>query len=835
MFTFTTVCHHTSDCSGPLLLLTNREGNRSLFGKIPEGTQRVLNENGFRLGRLRNILYTGILSSWADVGGLPGLFLTISDSTNRGINLFANSSGVFAYVVATWRYFVYRRNCKVHVSDADALALLGDSTTEVFPVAIPSSRPQAPTNAKILLLLETLLGLMSTPPKKNGAAEYDTDIHLHVALPAPDTFVDVAAQTSVNYIIRFVPLRGKFDPVKAKALGVKPGIDFRTLTQGEPVKNDNGELVYPSQVLDKEKSFPKALILDIPNTSYLQNTLDCNAWFTEHGPESIGLVYHFLGADIDFELLQYANFILKFPKETVHVISHPKISDNTLVFRTHTVHLMKLKSLMNNNYTISDFVKHLPLEQHVKLQSLQQITVTPAGVTLNEDEVVDESWESLYDKLFAEQNSKELFENSPIVPLEKAQTTDLKSLVQTVTLGTGSAVPAIHRNVLANLLRIPFLEHGTVKYRSVLLDCGENTLGSLMRNFGHNEKEQFKQIMAELCVIYLSHLHADHHLGVLSVITAWMKENQDNDKKLYVVAPWQYKLFVTEWSKIALDFANIDESRIVHINCEHFKQNPASPWRQLSIENFDECYAAGEPLEKEQVQGLEPWPASEKGALLLSLGLADLQVVSAIHCPWSYSASFTFELSETENFKVSFSGDTRPNHNFVAIGKDSDLLIHEASLDNDLIEEAIEKKHTTILEAIKVGQLMNCSKVILTHFSARFSEKHSFIESQCKYEELAQALKAQLDKSPNIFQGGRPLGLEFDDMEICYASDFMNVRLDEIKLQKQHFAAITQLSQSEVTEILQNRDKRDQLRMEEKRETKRLKRLAQFKKKKPEA
>lgn len=50
-----------------------------------------------------------------------------------------------------------------------------------------------------------------------------------------------------------------------------------------------------------------------------------------------------------------------------------------------------------------------------------------------------------------------------------------------------------------------------------------------------------------------------------------------------------------------------------------------------------------------------------------------------------------------------YSGDTRPNGLLIESGKDADLLIHEATLEDDMIEDAIEKQHCTIQEAVDVG------------------------------------------------------------------------------------------------------------------------------------
>jgi len=44
---------------------------------------------------------------------------------------------------------------------------------------------------------------------------------------------------------------------------------------------------------------------------------------------------------------------------------------------------------------------------------------------------------------------------------------------------------------------------------SMLLDCGENTLGQLYRHFGG---ANIVAVLEKLRAVFVSHLHADHHL-----------------------------------------------------------------------------------------------------------------------------------------------------------------------------------------------------------------------------------------------------------------------------------------------------------------------------------
>lgn len=70
--------------------------------------------------------------------------------------------------------------------------------------------------------------------------------------------------------------------------------------------------------------------------------------------------------------------------------------------------------------------------------------------------------------------------------------------------------------------------------------------------------------------------------------------------------------------------------------------------------------------------------------------------------------------------KIVYSGDTRPCDELIQAGKDADLLIHEATFDEELYKEAVAKKHCTLTEAQQVSKEMNAKYTIFTHFSGRY-------------------------------------------------------------------------------------------------------------------
>lgn len=69
---------------------------------------------------------------------------------------------------------------------------------------------------------------------------------------------------------------------------------------------------------------------------------------------------------------------------------------------------------------------------------------------------------------------------------------------------------------------------------------------------------------------------------------------------------------------------------------------------------------------------------------------------------------------------VCATGDTRPCQAVIDAAKDATLLVHEATFEDELQDEAIAKKHSTTAEALGVAAAANAYRTLLTHFSTRY-------------------------------------------------------------------------------------------------------------------
>lgn len=784
MYPLRVISHPTSDIRHPSFLIHTPSGKRYIFGSVPEGLQRTLNEQKLKISKLSAIFLTGELN-WSTVGGLPGLILTVSDQGKKDLTL-VHGSDLMNYVISSWRYFVFRFGMNINPLVLSKDECFEDEVMTVRSVVLKKDVKTRSTNfspsesSKLRSIVQKMFPLdvqANQPVDLEDTEDEGVDItkksdpstsdpHIHVKLP------DLKPQSlSTCYILQFKPIRGKFQIQKAIDLKVPKGILYKALASGEEVTLEDGTVVKPEQVLSAPRSYQPIVVLDIPSKEFLEAVYQSN-WGAD-----VGLVFHFLSEEVDPFSESYINFINSFGPDCQHNISHPSYCPDSIVFVGGTITTLKLKTLMKDNYNLpykAPAPKDLPqaINANIKVLMKGQSYTIAASEALSKNKIdVEESnvndelsdWKKAFEEHVAPLNLEskhtmdDIFDESSVSTSTVIEDLPLKDQVETITLGTGSALPSKYRNVISTLVRIPFKGPERFGFRSVLLDAGENTLGTLKRTLG---KDKLESYFRELKLIYLSHLHADHHLGIMTIINEWLKHNKDNDQKLYLVTPWQYNHFMREASKI--ETAENFSGRIVYISCENFlfgKERNEIP--QDSFKNFD-------PTQTTKIQATQvPFKNYEAiTALHRDVGIRKFATCRAYHCEWAYCCSISFftDLTQDENasdsfFKVSYSGDTRPNMHMFAkvIGRKTDLLIHEATLDNELQSEAKAKRHCTINEAIGVANEMKAKKLILTHFSQRYP------------------------KLPEISNNVVPRA------GFCYAFDGMIVKYNEIEKQQAIF------------------------------------------------
>ncbi|KAI1644797.1 uncharacterized protein F4817DRAFT_345758 [Daldinia loculata] len=544
-----------------------------------------------------------------------------------------------------------------------------------------------------------------------GSGEAVPDIPVLIRRPWPGAMVHALPRTkpsnqSLCYIFKTHERRGKFNPQVAAKHGV-PKQSYSLLTSGQNVVGEDGFVVTPDMVLEPNIPGNGFAVVDLPDPSYIDALVNRTEWSNDNLMEGVHVIYWILGPGVVNEP-RLQEFMQK--KSAIrHIVSSPDNCPNRLAFDSVTTQTFKLRCIdpdrfrlpiYDNNVSISNAsTTHVSsLYESSKLGKVVQfapqyvhrddkIIPFPDIERLAREDMNDEILE------MARKAKARVSDPEFLAKIEKVESDIPNRDAEIIPLGTGSALPSKYRNVSSTLLRVP-------GYGNYLFDCGENTIGQLQRVFGN----ELPEILRDLKGIWISHLHADHHLGTASVIKAWHDETTRSNPsaKLFVAS----HTHMIDWLREYADIENYGFDRLLTVNFNKGRSHVFSETETRAI------------------------------------GLEQITACNVRHCFGAMATVFTFP----SGLKVAYSGDCRPSDDFVEIGKGATLLIHESTFDDELQGDAIAKKHSTMSEAIDVGRRMGARRILLTHFSQRYQKVPIMEENLEIRADAVQSKKAELDE-----------------------------------------------------------------------------------------
>lgn len=267
-------------------------------------------------------------------------------------------------------------------------------------------------------------------------------------------------------------------------------------------------------------------------------------------------------------------------------------------------------------------------------------------------------------------------------------------MLEVCLLGTGGMMPLPYRHLTSLMTRL--------NGHSLLIDCGEATQVAIRR-----KGWSFKPID----VLCFTHFHADHISGLPGLLLTM--GNADRTEDLMIIGPKGVEKIVNSLRVIApeLPFSvkfmeiqgNEQEFQFFDYRIKAFKVNHNILCYGYRIEldrlpKFNVDRARELPLPNRY------WGILQKGDSVEFEGV-------------TYTPDMVMGEAR-KGVKLTYVTDTRPTKSIEINAEGSDLFIYEGMYGLDeTAQKAVEYKHTTMEEAVKMAARVKAKELWLTHFS----------------------------------------------------------------------------------------------------------------------
>ena len=261
-------------------------------------------------------------------------------------------------------------------------------------------------------------------------------------------------------------------------------------------------------------------------------------------------------------------------------------------------------------------------------------------------------------------------------------------------LGTSASRPTVERNVSS----VAVVREG----ETLLFDCGEGTQRQMMR-YG---------VAFSLEDIFFTHFHADHLIGLIGLTRTMALQGRTEPLRLW--GPKGASRVLRAAERFGADRLTFD----VPIT----ELDPGTAVKR-------DGYAI---VEEERRGRFNP-------DLARSLGIPEGPLWGRIHRGETITLDDgrTIEASvlvgeRRRGRRLVITGDTRPSPQTIEMARDADVLVHEATFGEEEAERAIETGHSTAREAATVAAAAQVRRLVLTHFSARYSRDPGDLEREAR-------------------------------------------------------------------------------------------------------
>jgi ribonuclease Z len=286
-----------------------------------------------------------------------------------------------------------------------------------------------------------------------------------------------------------------------------------------------------------------------------------------------------------------------------------------------------------------------------------------------------------------------------------------------VFLGTAASVPSAGRGLSSMLIR-----RGGDR---ILIDCGEGTQRQLMRSTG----------LADLDVILITHLHADHVLGLPGLVKTFGL--RDRDKPLVIAGPHSLQQF---WSAMRRTVIGTLPYDVEIVPVHHEVAWRGDDYRIEAVPTEHGIPSVGYAL----IEGDRP--GRFDAARARELGVTDVRDFGVLQ----RGGEVVGESGDTVRpedvlgehrlgRRIVYTGDTAACGAIREAARDATLLVHEATFLQEDADRARQTNHSTAHDAALTAAAANARMLALTHVSTRYAPRALAEEASPVFENVIVA------------------------------------------------------------------------------------------------
>ena len=270
-------------------------------------------------------------------------------------------------------------------------------------------------------------------------------------------------------------------------------------------------------------------------------------------------------------------------------------------------------------------------------------------------------------------------------------------------LGSNSAAPAHSRHQSAQVLRI--------ENQAFLIDCGEGTQMQIAR---------YRIKLGRINHIFISHLHGDHYLGLVGLISTMHLRHRDQE--LVIFGPPGLNDIITmhlKYTEMVLCY----KVRFVELDPHQpqlILENELLTVTSFPLDHRIPCTGflfkeTPKPYRLNKEMNLRELSKEELSLLKSGQHVTDGNGGIKYHLD-----TYTFPPKKARSY--AYCSDTRYNEDIIPLIKGVDLLYHESTFLSDRQQRAHDTYHSTAREAAKIATQAQVERLILGHFSIRYRD-----------------------------------------------------------------------------------------------------------------